>query len=265
MRDPAEIGAFIREILLDAGIRVRAARPSGGRVSFERKGVRDLVTAVDRDVESFIISAIHDRFPGDAILGEESRNELASPHGPLWIIDPVDGTTNFAHGLHAVGISLAYAEDLAVLAAGVYAPFLNEMYHAVKGAGAWAGDLRLHAAPTTELSDALIATGFPYDRRDTSRLAKNLESVLRVTRDVRRIGAASLDICWVARGVIDGYYESVKPWDMAAGRLIAIEAGARAGRFGAAPVSSTLGEELSGENFLVAAPGIFDALNDLLV
>lgn len=235
-------------------------------VNIEKKGVRDLVTRADREAESIIRSIIAERFPDHGFLGEESSGELlAVPDlsGPLWIIDPVDGTTNYAHGHPAVGISIAFAISGIVQVGVVASPFQDEVFEAVRGKGARLNGAPIRVSGAEFLSEALVATGFPYNRSDISSIMRNLAEVLPVCRDIRRIGAASLDLCWVACGRLDAFYETLLPWDLAAGALIAREAGAVVGHFGPPPTSGWP-DELRGERLLVANKGVYQELSRIL-
>lgn len=235
-------------------------------ISVQKKSVRDLVTRADRESEELIKEIISQRFPGHRFLGEESAGDISTPpdmSGPVWIIDPVDGTTNYAHGHPSVGISIAFAVDGKVLVGVVGSPFQNETFEAIIGQGAQLNGNEIKVSGTSTLSDALIATGFPYDRSDIEGLVQNLRAVLPVCRDLRRIGAAALDLCWVACGRLDGFYETLLPWDMAAGRLIAIEAGAIAGNFGV-PRETAWAEDLHSDKLLVANKGVFEELLGIL-
>jgi len=198
--------------------------------SISFKGSRNLVTSADIAAEQAIISRIQQSFPDHAILAEESTG-TASPHvfgsGYAWVIDPIDGTTNYAHGLPHVGISVACALDGNIQIGVVAAPFYGEVFSAAKGKGAFLNDTRIHCADTATVEDALITTGIPYDRSNVHNICSRIERVIARCRDLRRLGAASLDLCWVACGRLDAYFEEgLSPWDIAAGRLIACEAGA---------------------------------------
>jgi len=230
------------------------------------KGARNLVTTADTTAEKIIMDRILSEFPDHKFLAEESANDLAQDlSGPYWIIDPIDGTTNYAHGHPHVGISIAFAVDGEVLVGIVAAPFLNEIFKALKGQGAFCNDTKISISSTRKLSDALIATGFPYERDHVDLLTRRLSAVLMECRDIRRNGASSLDTCWVACGRLDGYYESVMPWDRAASTLIAREAGAVIGNFREESDHSKIwSEDLDGDRFLVANPGVFEELQEIL-
>lgn len=237
-------------------------------VSISLKAARNLVTTADLAAEKAIIETILAAFPGHKFLAEES-SQNAKPEdfasGPVWIIDPIDGTTNYAHGHNHVGVSIAYAVDGVVEAGAVLAPFQGEIFTATRGGGAFLNEKPIRATDTATLSDALIATGFPYERSNINNICGRLNTLLRTCRDIRRLGAASLDICWVACGRIDVFYEeTLNPWDGAAGCLVAKEAGARVGHF---PYDSDTQKKTVGytpdlfmDNLIVSAPAVFDAV-----
>lgn len=233
--------------------------------SIDLKGARNLVTTADTTAERLIIDAVRDMYPDHAFLAEESANDDSVRNNEnLWIIDPVDGTTNFAHRHVHVGISIGYAVNGEVVAGVVNAPFLGEVFHAVKGGGAFCNGKPIKVSSTTSLEDSLIATGFPYDRSEVELIGRRLTAVLRICRDIRRNGAASLDICGVACGRLDGYYESVMPWDCAAANLIAREAGAKLGNFRTTKSEANWPADLDGEDYMVTTPGIFRELREIL-
>ncbi|MFZ5802515.1 MAG: inositol monophosphatase family protein [Candidatus Omnitrophota bacterium] len=203
----------------------------------ERRIVRmkssvNLVTATDHASEKLIIKTIQRTFPGHAILAEESLAQgTASAH--RWIIDPLDGTTNFAHTFPVACVSIAYEEYGEVRMGGVFDPFRNELFYAEKGKGAAMNGKKIAPSRTPTLAKSLLATGFPYDRakrmKDYLPLFKDF--LLRV-QDIRRPGAAALDLCSVACGRFDGYWEcNLQPWDAAAGALIVQEAGGKMSDF----------------------------------
>lgn len=192
----------------------------------------DVVTAADKAAERLIIDGIHAKYPTHSILSEESG---ADSHDSTyrWIVDPLDGTTNFSAGLplFSVSIGLEYCGEM--LLGVVYAPYLHEMFHAVKGCGAYLNDTPIHPSSTDRLSHAVVATGFPVDK-DTSPDC-NLDNVARVlplVRGMRRLGSAAIDLCYVAAGYLDAYWElNLHAWDVAAGSIIITEAGARLTHF----------------------------------
>lgn len=198
----------------------------GKQHQIDRKGVIDLVTEIDHQSEQFLIHEINRRFPTHQIVAEESGTH----HGEnccLWYIDPLDGTVNYAHGLPIFSVSLAFQIDGEINLAVVYDPLRDEMFSAVRGQGAYLNDKPLAVSQTSELNRSLLVTGFPYDIRENP--SNNLDLFAKfsmVSQGVRRLGSAALDLCYTAAGRFDGYWEiRLSPWDVAAGGLIAREAG----------------------------------------
>lgn len=246
-----------------AGLAIRDAHARQGFQHRYKKG-SELVTDIDVAVDQLIAEALDQHFPNEARLTEELAPDRDSVTltDPLWIVDPIDGTVNFAHGLPHVAVSIAFARQGHVEVGVVHAPFLNETFSAVRGEGAYLNGERLRTSQASSLARALVATGFPYNRDSRSPLLRRLSAVLMHCQDVRRNGSAALDLCNVACGRLDAYYESVSPWDFAAGLLIAREAGARTGHL--YPVPKGIPEDLYGENILVSAPDIHSELHQLL-
>lgn len=254
---------FTTDLAQQAGQLIRQRRESG-QLDQSYKGGIELVTDADLASEKLIKKALQASYAGEAILAEETAQHL--PHdelqGPLWVIDPIDGTVNYAHGHNMVAVSIAWYDQGLAQVAVVFNPFLNECFTAVRGEGAWLNGAAIHAGDITDISRALVATGFPYIRETRPALIRRLGRVMTVCADVRRLGSAALDICWVACGRLDAYYESVSPWDSAAAQLIAREAGAQLSRF--QPLDSPLPGELDGRNWLISSPGVHDALYQVL-
>lgn len=221
----------------------------------------DVVTAADHAVERYVIDALRRHRPADTVLGEESGESSAPGAGGSrvrWILDPIDGTVNYLYGIPAYGVSLAAEVDGVVVAGVVRNAASEELWSAVRGDGAYRAGNRLSGSTETELSQSLIGTGFAYDARRRVHQARVVARLLPVVRDIRRIGAASIDLCYAAEGRLDGYFEKgLNLWDHAAGALIAAEAGLTVtGLAGAAP----------GPDLVIAAPqGIYRQLHDALV
>ena len=257
---------FTRKLARSAGALSRAERSALEGLTTAFKGGSELVTNADLKADQFICDAIRAQFPGHRILAEESAPELlvAGYDEPLWIIDPIDGTVNFAHDHDQSAVSIAYAEHGRIECGVVLNPFVDEMFHAVHGQGAWLNERRIQVAQKDSLRRALVATGFPYikSREILAPIVKRLALVLEDCGDIRRLGSAALDICWVAMGRLDGYYESLSVWDFAAAQLIAQEAGARYGHF--KPVPPGVSEVFHNEHILVANPTLYPQLLDLL-
>ncbi len=264
-RDLDSVLALARDAAVRAGEAIRARRANAGFGVTRKDGERNLVTDADLEAEAVILEYIRKSRPGDAILSEESQPSVTHGlDGPLWIIDPVDGTTNFAHGHAHVGVSIAFADEGKLQVGVVHAPFLCETFTAIRGRGAWLDGASITCSRTEKLVDALVGTGFPYERTQMEPVLERVRRVLGACRDLRRAGAASLDLCWTACGRLDAFYESLMPWDMAAGGLIAREAGARVGHTVSTPPSLPIPEEIWGEELLVASPALYPQLERLL-
>lgn len=190
-----------------------------------KKGAIDLVTEADIGSEKVIIDTIRAHFPTHAILAEESGMTQGDSY--CWIIDPLDGTTNYAHQLGLFGISIAFAVDSDISAGIVLNPVTDELFAAVKGQGATLNGEPIHVSDTDSVSESLLVTGFPYNLKEQlPELMSRFTRCLRASQGVRRLGSAALDLCFVASGRFDGFWEqNLKPWDTAAGMLIAREAG----------------------------------------
>ncbi len=189
------------------------------------KGEIDLITEFDLRSEQLLVKGIQQAFPNDAIMAEEKGLVGEGEH--CWFIDPLDGTTNFAHGIPIFVISLAFAQGSQPLLGVIYDPMRDELFHATIDGGAWLNDRRLHVSAATTLNESLLSTGFPYDMRTNPD--NNLDHFARLilqSRGVRRLGAAALDLAYVASGRFDGYWEMrLWPWDWGAGLLMVKEAG----------------------------------------
>ncbi|HUN91849.1 MAG TPA: inositol monophosphatase family protein [Burkholderiaceae bacterium] len=197
-------------------------------VRVSTKGRRDFVTEVDRAAEEAIISTLRTAYPAHAFLAEESASQRPATRPEfLWIIDPLDGTTNFIHGFPQYAVSIALEHRGQVAHAVVYDPTNNELFTASRGAGAFLNDRRLRVSRRTKLEESLIGTGLPF--RGVERLDHYMDGLRRVvleTAGVRRAGAAALDLAYVAAGRLDGFWEyGLQPWDVAAGSLLILEAG----------------------------------------
>ena len=189
----------------------------------------DLVTEVDRACEAVIVETLRAQRPDDAVLAEEGSGDDRPGATWRWVIDPLDGTMNYAHGYPRFCVSIGVQRDGESALGVVYDPLLDECFEAVRGAGAWLGNRRLRVTRESELGRALVATGFPYDvHRSSDDNLASFRNVLKAARGIRRDGSAALDLCYVAAGRLDGYWElKLHPWDVAAGFLILEEAGGR--------------------------------------
>ncbi|BFU43017.1 inositol monophosphatase family protein [Krasilnikovia sp. MM14-A1004] len=219
----------------------------------------DVVTAADRAVERQVVEALRRERPGDGVLGEEyGDSAVPAPGAVRWILDPIDGTVNYLYGLPQYAVSLAAEVDGVVLAGVVLNAATGDEWTATRGGGAWRDGRRLSGSVRTTLQQALVATGFGYDAARRAHQGAVLAGLITRVRDIRRFGAAALDLCLAAEGAVDAYFEKgLNPWDHAAGGLVATEAGlCVSGLHGAPP----------GERMLVAAPpALFDPLHDALV
>ncbi len=219
----------IKQAAYEAGELLKEGFEKNNTIEF--KSEIDLVTEYDFQIEQFLMKKLGEAFSEYEVIGEETGSNQQSRDKKI-IIDPIDGTTNFIHRIPIVGISIGVVENGEAVAGVVYNPLLDEMYWAQKGQGSYCNDRPLSVTATDTLTQSLIATGFPYtkiDRGDDYRwTVKTFENILPFTRDMRRLGAASIDLCYVASGVYDGYYEiNLKPWDVAAGVVIVTEAGGK--------------------------------------
>jgi myo-inositol-1(or 4)-monophosphatase len=225
LADPRFLATAV-EIVLRAGEIQRARRGAGFRVS--KKGIRDLVTEVDLECERMCRAVIAERFPDHDVLGEELGGENAARPAARcrWVFDPLDGTTNYAHGLPIFCASLALQIDGTTEVGAVHDPSRQELFTAERGEGAYLNGQAISVSDTAEAIDALLVTGFPYFYKQ--ELVDLFATFLQRARAVRRLGSAALDLCYVAAGRFDGFWEQhLKPWDMAAGALVVEEAGGR--------------------------------------
>lgn len=217
----------------------------------------DLVTAADRASEQLITTGILAERPDDGVLGEEGTSHIGTS-GVEWHIDPIDGTTNYVYGIGAYSVSIAAAIDDHIVSGAVFDPSTDELFRATRGGGAWCNDSPIACRSQTDLSTALVATGFGYRPELRAEQGKILASLLPSIRDIRRFGSAALDLCAVAAGRVDAYYEhGLNRWDLAAGALIAHEAGATVGNL--------QGGEADERFLLAATPGLFVSLREALV
>jgi len=250
--------------LLD--LAVTAARAAGallrGRCVEPRTGVgtkssgTDMVSDADRAAEALIFSGIRDARPDDAILGEES-GEAGGSTGLRWVVDPLDGTTNFLFGIPHWAVSIACEDGEGAILGVIYDALRDELFCARRGEGATLNDTPILASRKEDLGDALVATGFSYRPGEREMAARALGGIIARVRDVRRAGAASLDLAWVACGRLDGYYETpIEHWDVAAGTLLVTEAGGRTGS-----IPGIAGE---GEGLVAAGSELFEGLRALV-
>lgn len=212
----------------------------GGPFHVEKKGTIDLVTEVDLAVERMFRELIASRFPDHEILAEELGGGTTVPPGPCWVFDPIDGTTNFTHGLPIFCASVALEIGGVGQVAAIYDPTRKELFTAERGRGAFLNGERLHVSRAETVLDSMLVTGFPYDVHSrVEEIVGLFAAFIGRARAVRRLGSAALDLCYVAAGRMDGFWESdLKPWDIAGGALVVVEAGGRVTGLEGAPFTS---------------------------
>jgi len=252
----SELLDLARSIAVEAGELAALRRREGVEVADTKSSVVDVVTEADREVERLIRSRLADARPDDGILGEEGGGTSGSS-GLTWVVDPIDGTTNYLYGIPHYAVSIAVVEgepdplSWVDVAGVVFNPASGELYSAAIGAGATLGSEALHAAPTVPLSEALIGTGFAYASEMRGIQGAIVTGLLPRVRDIRRQGTASLDLCFVAAGRLNAFFErTLSPWDHAAGAIIAREAGA---------VVKGLGDHAPSRDLVLAAEPILAA------
>ncbi|MFJ3821635.1 inositol monophosphatase family protein [Streptomyces nodosus] len=248
------------EIALEAATRagafLRDGRPEDLGVAATKTSAIDVVTEMDIAAEKLITGVLTDRRPEDGLLGEEGAS-VEGTSGVEWVIDPIDGTVNYLYGLPGWAISIAARKDGETLVGVVHAPLRGEIFRAVRGEGAYLNDRPVRVRPAPDLGFALVGTGFGYLTERKIHQAEVVRQLIPEVRDIRRAGSAAIDLCDVAAGRLDAYYErGLNPWDYAAGDLIAREAGALTG--------GRPGEPLSPALTIAAPPGLFEQLRTRL-
>ena len=254
---PSDLAELAGDLARSAGRLVLDLQTAAVADATTKSSPTDLVTTADEAAERHIVDGILAARPNDGVRGEEGAERTGSSD-VVWHIDPIDGTTNYVYGIPAFSVSIAAEVGGQVVAGAVYHPSRDRLYQGALGAGATVDDRPLRCSPLTDPALALVATGFGYDadrRRDQARVVGDL---IAEVRDIRRIGSAALDLCAVAAGEVDAYYErGLNLWDLAAGAVIAMEAGAMVGDLRGGP---------PGPGFLLAAnPTLFDRLRSRLV
>ncbi|MBX3100413.1 MAG: inositol monophosphatase [Salinibacterium sp.] len=246
----SDLLATAQRIALEAGALALRRRAEGVEVAASKSSSVDIVTEADRETEKLIRDALASARPNDGFFGEESGAERGTS-GLTWIVDPIDGTVNFLYGIPHYAVSIAVVEGepdpltWSALAGAVVNPASGETFTATAGGGAFLNGERIHVAPPVDLSEALVATGFAYASEERSRQGRVIAGLLPQVRDIRRMGTASLDLCFVACGRTNAYFErTLSPWDHAAGALVAIEAGATV---------KGLGDRAPSRDFILAA------------
>ena len=224
--DPTELVELAERLARAAGDDARRRRATGLVEVQTKSSVTDMVTDLDKRSEDLIVTALRAARPDDAIVGEEGADHVGTT-GIGWLIDPIDGTTNFLYALPGWAVSIAALDDDGPLAGAVYVPTFGELYSAVRGQGAHLDGRTIRCSDKADLATALVGTGFAYQPGRRAEQGALVARVLPRVRDIRRFGSAAADLCMVGAGRLDGYYEEgLAPWDLAAGELIARESGA---------------------------------------
>ncbi|MBI3014895.1 MAG: inositol monophosphatase [Candidatus Tectomicrobia bacterium] len=238
-----------REMALKAGKLLKEYWVRG--VEVEYKGEINLVTEADRASEALILSEIRRRFPDHSIVAEESAPKQV-PGEFCWYVDPLDGTTNFAHKLPYFSVSIGVRRGQEMVAGVIYDPILEELFCAARGEGATCNDRLIRVSPQKNLGESLLVTGFNYTiRQDSGQVFEHFRNFTMVAQGVRRVGSAALDLCYVACGRYEGFWErDLSPWDTAAGTLLVEEAGGRVTQFGGEPFD-LYGAEVLASNSLI--------------
>ena len=252
-----ELLVIASELAQAAGDMALAGRKAGLRNVQTKSTATDMVTEFDRASEKLIVEGLRKRRPLDAIVGEEGAS-ITGTSGITWYIDPIDGTTNFLYDLPAWAVSIGAQDSSGPLAGVVYVPALREMFSATRGGGAFLNGVPIHCNNITDVSQALVCTGFSYSADQRTIQANRVAQFIHQIRDIRRAGAAAIDLCFVACGRIDAYFEeNLHQWDISAGILIAHEAGCRSGDFS--------GNQARPEEILTSAPALFNGLSQLIM
>jgi myo-inositol-1(or 4)-monophosphatase len=254
--DPFELLALAERLARAAAHLVFDGRAAGLSDVTTKSSGTDMVTEFDHASEALVVGGLREARPDDAVIGEEGTDDEGTS-GISWLVDPIDGTTNFLYALPGYAVSIGARDGEGALLGVVAVPVLGEVFTAVRGHGAFCNGVRVRASDKADLATALVGTGFGYQPTKRVRQADVLTRVIGRVRDVRRFGAASTDLCFVACGRLDAYYESgLGPWDMAAGELIAREAGAVTSDFVGGPARPG--------QVVAAAPGVHADLLALL-
>lgn len=221
-----EVKALMERILREAGKLIKEAYFSR-KNWFHHKAVFDYVTEVDNNSESLIRKMLHQYYPGDRVIGEETFSQEELPSEPCWIVDPLDGTTNFIHRFPHISVTLARWDGRRIVAGTVYDVLRDEMFTVLEGDGLYLNGSPVDPPPPNDLSHSLVATGFPFRRKEiTPQYLASFQEIFYRVSDIRRAGSAALDLAYVAVGRLDGFWEvGLKPWDIAAGILMVQEKG----------------------------------------
>ncbi|MEY2415821.1 MAG: monophosphatase [Ilumatobacteraceae bacterium] len=253
---PRQLCQLASRLAIAAGDLVFEGRKNGLTSISTKSSDTDIVTEFDRASEHLIVEGIRAERPDDAIVGEEGTDS-AGASGVRWLIDPIDGTTNFQYDLPGYAVSIAALSEDRQLAGAVYLPSSKELFAATAGGGASLNGIPISCGTTSSLQQALVATGFSYQIERRREQARRIAEVIPRVRDIRRLGAAAPDLCYVAAGRLDAFFEQgLGPWDWAAGELIAREAGCRTGQFDGTSVGQS--------QVLACNPALFDQMVELL-
>ena len=253
---PSVLLELAERLARDAGTQALRGRKRGLVDVTTKSTTTDMVTEYDRASEVLIVDGILADRPNDSLVGEEGTSRDGTS-GITWYIDPIDGTTNFLYDLPGWCVSIGICDTTGPLCGVVYIPPLDEMFTAIRGSGAKLNGAPIQCASVSEISQALVCTGFNYDSHNRVAQAARIHSFIDDVRDIRRFGAAAIDMCYVACGRLDAYYEEyLWPWDYTAGDLIAREAGCRTGNI--------RGGSIDARDVLVANPTLFPLMVDLI-
>jgi myo-inositol-1(or 4)-monophosphatase len=257
-----ELRSIAADIAREGGALAARRRKEGVSVAGSKSSDEDIVTLADREVESFIRQRLFELRPNDGFFGEEGARD-SSASGLTWVVDPIDGTVNYLYKIGFYGVSIAVVEGDAdpstwtALAGAVMSPIADELFTATNGGGAFLNGTPIRVNADVPLNLALVATGFAYSADVRGEQAEALTRVVTQVRDIRRLGACSIDLCSLAAGRVDAYFErELSPWDYAAGGLIAREAGAR--------VEGVNGAPATGEMLIAADPSLFPSIHALI-
>ena len=256
--DPRELLAVAVAVVRPAAEQAHRMRAAGVDQVSTKSSDTDVVTAADRSVEREVVAALRRTRPDDTVVGEEYGEQARGDAGVRWLLDPIDGTVNYLYGLPWYAVSLAAEVDGAAVAGVVCNPATGQEWTAAAGHGAWSGGRRLRGSRQTRLGHALVSTGFGYEPARRAHQAAVVAGLISEVRDIRRFGAAALDLCLAAEGWVDAYFErGLSPWDHAAGGLVAVEAGL--------VVAGLAGRPAGPEMLVAAPPALFPPLHDRLL
>ncbi len=260
MKSPEKIMEELRTLILDTGRFIQESALSFSREQVELKGFNDLVSYVDKEAEKKIVSGCREILPESGFITEEGTAEKASGETFVWIIDPLDGTTNFVHGLPAYCVSIALLRDGELFLGAVYEPNRDELFHAIRGKGAYCNDKTINVSTRDRLQDSLLATGFPYyDFGQMNTYLEILNDFMQNTHGLRRIGSAAIDLAYTACGRFEGFFEyNLNAWDVAAGALIVQEAGGLVSDFHGGD------DFLFGRELIAASPGVHEGMLEII-